>query len=335
MRSDLARISGVPTPDAGLFRPRRPVSGLKCGHQAIGRRLGSTGKPSQSAHVVRDVRHRDGAALARASPTVRIAGPIRAFRWAKTCSTFARSFDLRPLAFAVRAGIGRLVRLLAVDPAVQRPCSLSHLSFSAERYPVSPHTSPQVLPGSISPSRSRLPSFAAASAAVRRRMIPCFLSMPMWVFQPKTGMAMSTSFRPSGPAFAFLCLTVQRASVSFCDALAGASGQISLRRPSLLDRRLLRLGHALARRGDQGRIHDLARPRDEARLRDDLVHLLEQLVRNARLDRRLAEIPKRIRVRNRLVQLKAAKSAARSSGRAPWSPSPPATDREGPAEPAS
>ena len=43
------------------------------------------------------------AALARASPTVRIAGPIRAFRRAKTCSTFARSFDLRPLAFAVRA----------------------------------------------------------------------------------------------------------------------------------------------------------------------------------------------------------------------------------------
>ena len=59
---------------------------------------------------------------------------------AKTCSTFARSFDLRPLAFAVRAGIGRLCGFLRWIRLCS-PCSLSHLSFSAERYPVSPSTS--------------------------------------------------------------------------------------------------------------------------------------------------------------------------------------------------
>ncbi len=77
------------------------------------------------------------AALARASPTVRIVSPIRAFWWAKTCSTLARSFDLRPLAFAVRAGIGRprgFLRWMRLSG----PFSFSHFSFSAERYPVSP-----------------------------------------------------------------------------------------------------------------------------------------------------------------------------------------------------
>ena len=108
------------------------------------------------------------------------AGPIRIFRWAKTCSTFARSFDLRPLAFAVRAGIGRprgFLRWMRLSG----PFSFSHFSFPAGRYPASPppHTSRQVLPRSISPSRSRLPSFAAASVTIWRRMIPCFLSMLM------------------------------------------------------------------------------------------------------------------------------------------------------------
>ena len=83
------------------------------------------------------------AALARASPTVRIVSPIRAFWWAKTCSTFARSFDLRPLAFAVRAGIGRPRGFLRWMRLFS-PFSFSHFSFSAER---SPHTSRQVLRG--------------------------------------------------------------------------------------------------------------------------------------------------------------------------------------------
>ena len=69
---------------------------------------------------------------------------------------------------------------------------------------------------------------------------------------------MSTGFRPSGPAFAFLRLTVQRASVSFCDALAGASGQISSAdRPSLI---AAFSASVMRWRGDQRRIHDLARP---------------------------------------------------------------------------
>ena len=38
------------------------------------------------------------------------------------------------------------------------------------------------------------------------------------------------------------------------------------------------------------------------------VHLLEQLVQNARLDQRLAEIPKRIRIRNLVTQIHAAKA---------------------------
>ena len=57
MRSNLARVSGFPTPNSRLCRPRRP--------QAHTRPLGtggfgSTDKASQSAYVVRHVRHRDG-----------------------------------------------------------------------------------------------------------------------------------------------------------------------------------------------------------------------------------------------------------------------------------
>ena len=64
------------------------------------------------------------------------------------CSTFARSFDLCPFAFLVRSGIGRLCSFLRWMRLFS-PFSLSYFSFSAERYAVSAHTSPQVLPSSI------------------------------------------------------------------------------------------------------------------------------------------------------------------------------------------
>src|SRR3954447_10791904 len=44
---------------------------------------------------------------ARAKPMVRMSRPMRLFWSANTCSTTARTFDLRPLARRVRAGIGR------------------------------------------------------------------------------------------------------------------------------------------------------------------------------------------------------------------------------------
>ena len=57
MRSDLARISGSPMQDSGLFRLAGPMR-ASSGHQAV-RRLGLIGKPSQPTHVACHGRHRD------------------------------------------------------------------------------------------------------------------------------------------------------------------------------------------------------------------------------------------------------------------------------------
>jgi len=58
------------------------------------------------------------------------------------------------------------------DPARNR-------SFSAERQALSAQTSEAVLLGSISPSRSRARSWAAASVTLARRMMPWRRSMEM------------------------------------------------------------------------------------------------------------------------------------------------------------
>ena len=66
------------------------------------------------------------AALARAMPIVRIVRPMHAFWWAKTCSTFERTPDLRPLARRVREGIiGRPCGFLRWMRLVM-PWSVSH-----------------------------------------------------------------------------------------------------------------------------------------------------------------------------------------------------------------
>ena len=44
---------------------------------------------------------------------------MRAFWWAKPCSTFARSFVSCPFTFTIRVPVGRTARHLAVDAAVQ------------------------------------------------------------------------------------------------------------------------------------------------------------------------------------------------------------------------
>ena len=102
------------------------------------------------------------AALARAIPIIRILSPMRSFRWAKTCSTFARTADLRPSALAVRLPIGRPRGFLRWMRLVM-PFASSQSSFRLERQSVSAHTSLPVLAASTRPSRSLAPSWAAAS----------------------------------------------------------------------------------------------------------------------------------------------------------------------------
>ena len=103
---------------------------------------------------------------------------------------------------------------------------------------------------------------------------------------------------PRGRSFALRNLTVQRASVSFCAALAGSPGQISRGGPPLLDRGLLRCAGALARSRDQRRVQHLAGTGDEARRVDHPLKLRGQRIQLARLDQRLAEGPQRVRVRD-------------------------------------
>ena len=179
MRSDLAPISGFSMSDSGLFRPRQPYAGLK--RTPSRHALAVLARPR--SHLNRLILYAMFAVvmtvLARAQPTVRVVSTIRAFWWAKTCSTFARFFDSCPLAFAVGALIGRLCGFLRWMRLFS-PCSLSHFSFFAEWYPQ--YFTWQVLPGSTRPSRIRLTSFAVVAVTIWRRIIPCIFSMLMWIF---------------------------------------------------------------------------------------------------------------------------------------------------------
>ncbi len=71
-----------------------------------------------------------------------------------------------------------------------------------------------------------------------------------------------------------------------------------LRDTACLDLRLLGLGVALLRRGDQARVDDLARHRDVAGLPDRPVEAAEQRLDRAGLRQPLAERPDRLRVRH-------------------------------------
>jgi hypothetical protein len=93
--------------------------------------------------------------------------------------------------------------------------------------------------------------------------------------------------------------TVQRAFVSFCDALAGFSGQIS-RCPSGLHRGLLVLGVTLPGGSHEARSHDLPRARDEPGDVDLMIEPFGEVVRNVHPDQRLPELPERVRVRHRV-----------------------------------
>ena len=63
---------------------------------------------------------------------MRIVGPMRAFWWARTCSTFERIADQRPLARRVRFGIGRPLGFLRRTRLIM-PGAVSQASSSAER----------------------------------------------------------------------------------------------------------------------------------------------------------------------------------------------------------
>ena len=85
-------VSGLPgvsgERDSSLFRPPAGSSGHS-----------PAAEPAQMVHVAAMFASVI-AALARAMPIMRL------FRWAKTCPAFARTADLRPLAFAVRSLMG-------------------------------------------------------------------------------------------------------------------------------------------------------------------------------------------------------------------------------------
>lgn len=73
-----------------------------------------------------------------------------------------------------------------------------------------------------------------------------------------------------------------------------------------LDPGLLRLGVALARGGDQGRVDNLPTYRQVAGLRDRSVEPREERIQRLGRDQRLAEIPQRIRIGNRIAGAEAA-----------------------------
>ena len=81
---------------------------------------------------------------AHASPMVRMVIPMRAFWWAKTCSTFERSADFAAVARRVGFGIGRPLGLRRWM-RLTMPCASSQASFSAERQALSAQAKRAVL----------------------------------------------------------------------------------------------------------------------------------------------------------------------------------------------
>ena len=111
----------------GFPESRRPIqacSGLvgplraSCGHQVIGRRLGLSEKPSQSAHVVRDVRHRDGG-LGAGQPDGPDRQPHPGLLVGEDVLDLRPVLRLAPVGLRGPRGHRAAARLLAVDAAVR------------------------------------------------------------------------------------------------------------------------------------------------------------------------------------------------------------------------
>ena len=117
-------------------------------------------------------------ASARVIPIVLTTSPIRLLISAKTCSTWQRIFYFLALDCAVAYFIGRPAGFLRWMRLVL-PMPASYSSFLAERYAVSAQTSAALFSGSINPSRSRAPLWAAASVTLLVRLNPKLRSMPM------------------------------------------------------------------------------------------------------------------------------------------------------------
>ena len=119
--------------------------------------------------------------VARARPMVRMNRPIGPFWRAKTCSTAARTADLRALARAVRRGIGlpRLRQAFAFcDGSVNAEGGrrgTSHWPLSGKR--CRPRRRWQCCSGRSARAAAR-PSWRAASVTVQRRIRRCRRSMP-------------------------------------------------------------------------------------------------------------------------------------------------------------
>ena len=178
MRSDLAPISGFSMSDSGLFRPRQPYAGLK--RTPSRHALAVLARPR--SHLNRLILYAMFAvvmavlARAQAQPDGSGRQPHPSLLVGENMLDLRQFFDSRPLAFAVGALIGRLCGVLRWMRLFS-PCSLSHFSFFAERYPQ--YFTWQVLPGSTRPSRIRLTSFAVVAVTIWRRIIPCIFSMLM------------------------------------------------------------------------------------------------------------------------------------------------------------
>ena len=116
-------------------------------------------------------------ASARAIPIVLTTSPIRLLSSAKTCSTWQRTFDFLALDCSVARFMGRPAGFLRWMLLVA-PMPAQYPSFMAERYAVSAQTSNAEFSGSINLSRSRSPSWAAASVTLMVRMNP-----KLWLMQ--------------------------------------------------------------------------------------------------------------------------------------------------------
>ena len=113
-------------------------------------------------------------------PMVRMNRSIRCFCSAKTCSMRERILDRALLARRIAGDIGRFAGFLRWRREV-KPFFVMNASFAADRYAVSAQTLAAVLLLSSRPSRSRRPSWAAASVVSHLRMKPKPRSIEIWL----------------------------------------------------------------------------------------------------------------------------------------------------------
>ena len=267
--SDLARISGVPEPDFGPV----PASPTRFGPQVDTRPsgtggLGSAEKPSQSAHVVRYVRHRDGG-LGAGQPDGPDRQPHPGLLVGEDMLDLRPVLRLAPVGLRGPRGHRTAARLLAVDAAIQ-PVLLQPLLVlrrAVSRVP------PHVAAGVAVVDQPFAKPLAVVRGGVRHDLAA---DDPVLLVDADVGLVAEdrngdVDQLPAVRLGLRLLVLDRPARVRVLLRRLGRRVRPDIaRRSSLLDRRLLLPGHALARRGDQRRIHDLARPRDEARLRDDL-----------------------------------------------------------------